>query len=317
MASKRFKYTIIPVLICLLILMSGCGINSGDGDNGNNTRENGKLKIFTTIYPVYFFTSSIAADKGEVINLVPAGGEAHHWEPSPKDVVEMNHADAVIFSGAGMEAWIDDILTGLNEGVKAVDCSENIELLSVGGSQHLDGTHEASVDPHIWMDPVNATVMVENITKALCELDPENAQVFKQRGDALIKRLTDLDEEFRKTLQGLNSKKMVVSHAAFGYMAKRYGLEQISVRGISPEVEPGPARLAEIIDTIRQNDIKCIFVESLVSPKISETIAGETGVKTLVLYTLGGISKEDEQSGEDYFSLMQKNLAHLREGLGG
>jgi len=315
MRSRRFK-NIIILLICLLILPAGCGINVG-GVNGNNIREDGKLKIYTTIYPVYYFTSTIVADKGEVINLIPAGGEAHHWEPSPRDVVEMNRADAIIFSGAGMEAWIDDILAGLNQGVKAVDCSENIELLSAGGSQHLHGTREATVDPHIWTDPVNAKVMVENITKALCDIDPENARVFKQRGDDLIQKLEDLDEEFRETLRGVSSNKMVVSHAAFGYMAKRYGLEQISVRGISPELEPGPARLAEIIDIIRQHDIKCIFVESLVSPKISETIAQEAGVKTLVLYTLGGISIENEQNGEDYFSLMQKNLAHLREGLGG
>ena len=305
------------VICFIIIFLAGCAVNKVDGDSGSVASGEAKLTVFTTIYPVYYFTSEIVMDKGNVVNLIPSGGEAHHWEPSPRDMVNMNQADALIYSGAGMEAWINDVLAGLDIGVRTVDCSENIDLLEGGGVHHVEDKHDARVDPHIWTDPVNAAIMVDNITKALCAIDPANAGFFRHRRDVLNQKLKDLDQDFKNTLQDMSSNDIVVSHAAFGYMAQRYELNQIAVRGISPEVEPGPARLAEIVDTIRQKNIKCVFFESLVSPKISETIAREAGVKTLVLYTLGGISAENKAQGENYFTLMRKNLAHLKEGLGG
>ncbi|MTI86084.1 MAG: zinc ABC transporter substrate-binding protein [Firmicutes bacterium] len=304
--------------ICFIIIfLAGCAVNTVDGDSVSVASGEAKLTVFTTIYPVYYFTSEIVMDKGNVVNLIPSGGEAHHWEPSPRDMVKMNQADALVYSGAGMEAWIDDVLAGLDTGVRAVDCSENIDLLEDGGVQHVEDKREARVDPHIWTNPVNAAIMVDNITKALCAIDPANAGFFRHRRDLLNQKLKELDQDFKNTLQDISSNDIVVSHSAFGYMAQRYGLNQIAVRGISPEVEPGPARLAEIVDTIRQKNIKCVFFESLVSPKISDTIAREAGVKTLVLYTLGGISVENKAQGENYFTLMRKNLANLKEGLGG
>lgn len=308
---RRKAFILTLALISLGLIFTGCS-----QEVSSNSPEGDELTVFTTIYPVHYFTSEIVGNKGKVISLIPAGSEPHHWEPSPGDLVKLNNADALVYNGAGMEYWLRDVLKALEKNVKAIDCSKGIDLLEVKSGRQENGALEARVDPHIWLDPVNAIVMVENITRGLSEIDPDNAQYFKEQRDLLVEKLTELDKEFSQTLKELDKRQIVVSHAAFGYMARRYGLEQIPVRGLSAEVEPGPARLAEIVKTIRDREIGCVFFESLVSPKVSETIAREAGVKVLELNPLGGLSVEDEKNGENYFSLMRKNLAHLKEGLG-
>lgn len=310
MIRWRSRVLISLVILVLVLVPVAC---TGNGDGG--AKKDGGPLVVTTIYPVHFFASEILGDKGKVVNLIPAGSEPHHWEPTPGDMVTVGKADALIYNGAGMEKWIPGFIKELGGDVKFIDCSEGIDLLQVNHRTGGHGHEEYMIDPHIWLDPQNAVVMVGNITEGICAVDPGNASYYLQRQDDLVAKLRDLHVEYSQALQDLKGKEIVVSHAAFGYLARRYGLEQIAVRGLSAEMEPGPARVAEIVNTIRDKNIKCVFFDALVSPKVSKTIAREAGVKVLRLHTLGALSLADEKNGENYFTLMRENLVHLKEGL--
>lgn len=179
--------------------------------------------------------------------------------------------------------------------------------------QHIDDTN---ADPHIWVDPLNAVVMVDNITAGLVQADPGNREYFENNAAAYREQLMALHEDYRKGLAGAKRKEFVTSHAAFGYLAQRYGLVQVPIRGLSPEVEPTPTRMAEVVKLVREKEIGYIFFESLVNPKVSEVIAAETGAETLVLNPVGGLTAEEMEAGKDYLSVMRENLANLQKALG-
>lgn len=314
----KLKYiTSIVVLVLVLLSSTAC---SGKGNNNNealsdSAQTQGKITVFTTIFPVYDFAKNIGGQRAEVINLIPVGADPHSWEPSPQDMAKLQQADVFIYCGAGIEPWIDTVLNSFGTTKPLlVDSSIGVELLT--GNGHHDHHHNHNVDPHIWLDPLNAQIQVNNITEALIKADPANAEYYRQNQANYSDKLNQLDQEYRQKLASVPNKKFVTSHAAFGYLAKRYGLEQIPLRGLSPEVEPSPARLAEVVRLCRENDISYIFFENLISDKVSNTIAREIGGGTLVLHPLGGITKEQQKQKQDYISLMKENLNNLLIALG-
>ncbi len=301
MVGKKYRPAVLAALWVALLAMlaAGCGAGAGAGP-GPGT---GTL-VYTTIFPVYDFTSNVCGDRARVVQLVPDGAEPHDWEPSPRDVAGLKQADVFIYNGAGMEAWVDKLLRAQeNSQVLAVDCSAGAELLPAPGGK--------GVDPHIWLDPLNAALMVDNIARAMQQADPANAAYYRENAGRYKARLEELHEKYAATLAKAKLRKFVVSHAAFGYLARRYGLEQVAVLGISPSAAPGPARMAEIIETVRREGIKYIFCETLVSTRVPDIIAKEAGVKTLVLNPLGGITSRERRAGRDYLSIMEENLHNL------
>ena len=310
----------LSALVCActlsLSLLIGCGTQPAD-----TAADDGRLRVLTSFYPMYDFACKIGGDCIDVINMVPSGTEPHDWEPSTNDLKNLEKADVFIYNGADMEPWADDLLVSRSDTLHVVEASENVELRTTDGEHEHAHEHEGAdhhhgdFDPHVWLDPENAKIEMEAIRDALCAADPENSTVFQSNYEKYAAELDALDAEFREKLAPLPNRTIVVAHEAFGYLCDAYGLTQVGIEGLSPDSEPDPGRMAEVIDFIREHSISTIFFEELVSPKVAEAIASETGAQAKMLSPLEGLSDEQAAAGADYFSVMHDNLAALMEAL--
>ena len=310
----------LSALVCActlsLSLLTGCGTQPADTAAGD-----GRLRVLTSFYPMYDFACKIGGDCIDVTNMVPSGTEPHDWEPSTNDLKNLEKADVFIYNGADMEPWADDLLVSRSDTLRVVEASETVELRTTDGEhehahEHEDaGHHHGDFDPHVWLDPENAKIEMEAIRDALCAADPENSTVFQSNYEKYAAELDALDAEFREKLAPLPNRTIVVAHEAFGYLCDAYGLTQVGIEGLSPDSEPDPGRMAEVIDFVREHSISTIFFEELVSPKVAEAIASETGAQAKMLSPLEGLSDEQAAAGADYFSVMHDNLAALMEAL--
>lgn len=277
---------------------------------------NSKPLIVTTIYPLYDFTKQIVGDRADVVLLVPPGAEPHDWEPAPTDILTIKKATVFIYNGADMEGWVDKLDSSVLANKKVVKASDFVNVMTAQFTEEGEPSTDGSVDPHIWLDPVNAQAIVRGIANALAAADSDNAEFYTNNSNDYIAQLEELNQEYSQTLSQASSKQFVTSHAAFGYMAQRYGLQQIAIMGLSPDAEPTPARMAEIIQHVKDNHIKYIFFETLISPKLSEVIANESNAQTLVLNPIEGLSDQESASGANYISEMKMNLTNLKYALG-
>ena len=325
----------------------------------------GKLRVMASFYPMADFAARIGGDLVEVKNMVPAGTEPHDWEPTAKDIRNMEDADVFIYNGAGLEYWAEDVLRTLdNQDIIVVEASQGVEFLdaeeeaagkksggetsssgvkgaekrtesdfhesidtknveeSTNSSLHAslaaNGTHShthGDADPHVWLDPQNAKIEMKNIKNAFTKADPNNAAVYEQNYQTWAAECDALDREFQDGLSDIKSRNVITAHEAFGYLCHAYGLEQIAVEGLTPDSEPDPARMEEILKFARKNHIKTIFFEELVSPKTARTIADELDAETKVLNPLESLTDQQIEGGEDYFSIMRANLKTLEEAL--
>lgn len=310
----------LSALVCActlsLSLLTGCSTQPADTAAGD-----GRLRVLTSFYPMYDFACKIGGDCIDVTNMVPSGTEPHDWEPSTNDLKNLEKADVFIYNGADMEPWADDLLVSRSDTLRVVEASENVELRTTDGEhehahEHEDADHHhGDFDPHVWLDPENAKIEMEAIRDALCAADPENSTVFQSNYEKYAAELDALDTEFREKLAPLPNRTIVVAHEAFGYLCDAYGLTQVGIEGLSPDSEPDPGRMAEVIDFVREHSISTIFFEELVSPKVAEAIASETGAQAKMLSPLEGLSDEQAAAGADYFSVMHDNLAALMEAL--
>ena len=310
----------LSALVCActlsLSLLTGCGTQPADTTAGD-----GRLRVLTSFYPMYDFACKIGGDCIDVTNMVPSGTEPHDWEPSTNDLKNLEKADVFIYNGADMEPWADDLLVSRSDTLRVVEASENVELRTTDGEhehahEHEDADHHhGDFDPHVWLDPENAKIEMEAIRDTLCAADPKNSTVFQSNYEKYAAELDALDAEFREKLAPLPNRTIVVAHEAFGYLCDAYGLTQVGIEGLSPDSEPDPGRMAEVIDFVREHSISTIFFEELVSPKVAEAIASETGAQAKMLSPLEGLSDEQAAAGADYFSVMHDNLAALMEAL--
>lgn len=254
-----------------------------------------KIIVTTSFYPLYFFTSQIAGNLADVINITPSGSEPHDFEPSPSDAASIAHSQLLVLNGVGLEPWGDKV-----------------------HPQHtLVVAHDLSTNnnPHTWLDPVLAAIEVKKITSALITIDPQHQATYQANQQKLMQALSQIDEEYKTGLSNCDHREFVTSHAAFSYLASRYHLQQIAISGLSPDEEPTAQQLAKVVETTRRQNINVIFFESLVSPKLAQTIAAETGATTLVLDPIEGIPQDKEVAGENYLTLMRQNLTNLRIAL--
>ncbi|MGG3625809.1 metal ABC transporter substrate-binding protein [Bacillus gobiensis] len=331
--KKRFGFA--AALILAAAALAGC---SNDSENSSKTNED-KLKVYTTIFPLEDFTKKIGGDYVDVTSIYPPNADAHTYEPSSKTLVEMAEGDAFIYSGVGEEGFADKAAESLKSNdVNIVKAGEGIELLSEdeehaheGEEAHDHGNeaehnheseagheeegHHHDKDPHVWLDPVLSIQIAENIKNSLTKMDPDHEKTYTENFNSLKKELEQLDTEFKETVKKADKKEILVSHAAYGYWHERYGIEQISVLGLSPTQEPSQKELQTLVETAKEHDIKYVIFESNVTSKISTIVKNEIGADSLTLHNLESISEEDEKNGEDYFSLMQKNLDTLKKAL--
>lgn len=284
----------IGLLLALTILVTGCTPAQPGEDSG-------KLSVYITTYPLYDFTSKIAGDRIDATQIIPTGVDAHDFEPSPQLMAELERSDVFIFNGGGLEAWAERVEDSLAaEGVTVVNTGKGIAKNN---------------DPHIWLSPMRAKQQAEKIYQALIKADPKNADYYTQNYEVLEKKFDDLDSKYKDVLSKATSKDIITTHAAFAYLCEDYGLNQVSISGVSPGSEPSPKRMSEIIEFIKENNIRYVFFEPLTSPKLADSIASETGVETLSLDPVEGLTEEQKASGEDYFSIMEKNLENLEKAL--
>jgi zinc transport system substrate-binding protein len=246
-----------------------------------------------------------------VTNLTAPGVEPHDLELTPDQMEAITTADVVLYLGGGFQPAVEDAIKDAQGTV--VDVSEGLRDLPVSSTETSPGL---TADPHVWLDPVAYGQVVERVESALAEVDPSETSTFATNADAFTARLTSLDREYRSGLASCDRTIIVTSHAAFGYLAQRYGLQQEPIAGLSPEAESDPQRLADLKALVEQTGVTTIFTEDLVSPKVAETLASETGISTAVLNPLESITPDQLAAGQDYVSIMQENLDTLRRALG-
>ena len=269
----------------------------------------GKPLVVASFFPMYDFARQVAADRAQVISLVPPGVHGHDWEPSPQDVAQVRRARLFVYNGAGFEPWVDKLIE------EAAGSATVVVAASAGLTVARTGA-DGATDPHVWLDPELAKGEVEAIRAALERGDPAGKSAYEAKASAYAAKLADLDGRFEAGLRDCARREVVVSHAAFGYLTRRYRLEQIAVTGLAPQAEPSPAALAAIVRTARERKVTAIFLEPLVSPKLAETLAREVGVRLLTLDPIEGVTRKEAAEGIGYLELMARNLQSLREGLG-
>jgi zinc transport system substrate-binding protein len=307
----------------VLMMIGGCA-SSKDTD-----LVEGKINVITTFYPLYDFAVKIGGEHAHVINLVPAGVDSHDWSPKSKDVQHIQDADLFIYNGLGFEGWTDRLLAGMEADTSphVVLATKGIDLLKMdeahhdeAGHEHEHGTeehdeHDGEYDPHAWLSPLQARKYAENIKEGFIAVDPEHQADYEANYAQVAAKLDELHEKFKRVTESAERKDIVVSHHAYGYLARDYGLRQLAVMGMSPEAEPTAHDIKNISEFIREHEVKYILFEELVSPKLAETLAKDLNIGTLVFNPVEGLTAAQEENGEDYFSLMEKNLQTLEIAL--
>ena len=309
MKTKSIMRTVI-CLIFLLAALSSCKPASKSADGRQH-----KIRVVATLFPLYDMARNIGGDKAEISLLLPPGMEAHSFEPKPGDIMMVNEADIFIYTGKFMEPWAEGIIKSTaNKKLIVIDASHGTKMIP---SEFHDADGPAgSLDPHIWLDFDNAKVMVGNIAQAFLVKDSTNKSFYEQKAGDYNNKVTELDSVFKTTLSSCQSREIVYGgHYAFGYLANRYGLKYLAAQGVSPDSEPTARDLVRLVKQIRKNRTKYVFYEELTSPKVAETIAGETSAKMLLLNAAHNLSKDQFETGVSFLDILKHDLDNLKVGL--
>jgi zinc transport system substrate-binding protein len=294
----------VLVVLCVALLALAAASCSSSDDGGS---EPTTLSVVASFYPLAEAADRVGGGLVDVSNLTPAGVEPHDLELTPDQVEAIGTADLVVYLGGGFQPAVEEAVADA-EGV-VVDALSSVETMPAPPGEAEGGL---SVDPHVWLDPTLYARIAGAIAEALTGADADSASTFDANNDDFSGELDAIDSEYRNALASCERRQIVTNHAAFGYLAAAYDLEQIAISGLEPDAEPTPDRLAELADLVERDDITTIFTEELVPPDVAQTLADEVGVKTAVLYTLEGAP----EGGGDYGSAMRENLDTLRTALG-
>lgn len=307
---------LIPVVAAAsaLTALSAC---SSEGAAAGNTD---KFDVVASFYPMQYLAEQIGGDHVNVTTLTEPGQEPHDLELSTRQTAELGEADAVLYLKS-LQPAVDEAVSQSGVGTK-IDAASLTKLEDHGDIEHEHGSSEEehsdeeehALDPHLWLDPVKYREVAEGVAKAFEKADPDHAADYKKNAAALTKKLDDLNTQYADGLKNTDTKVFFTNHAAFGYLAERYGLTQEAISGLDPESEPSPARIKELQTEAKADGVTTVFYETLVSDKTAKTLASDAGLKTDVLDPLEGIT--DKSKGDDYFQVMESNLAALQKALG-
>jgi len=333
--------------ILLLLVVSGllfaCGTEEQTQSDLESESESRKeqLQVYTTLYPLEYFANEIGGAYVDVISILPAGSDPHTYEPTSKTMVDIATADVFIYNGANLETYAEKIQAALSEEkVKMTEATKGIDLLDSiheheeeaihvsaeesddheehdEDEEHIeyDGHNHGDVDPHVWLDPILAKELAENVKNTLVSLMPEQKESFEANYQDLVSRLEELDHTFHETIESYEKNKILVSHAGYGYWEKAYGIKQIAISGLSSSNEPSQKDLERIIEEVKENNIQHLFFEQNITPKVATVIQNETGIESLELHNLSVLTDSDIENGDDYFTLMKKNLQAIETAL--
>lgn len=323
-SSRATGAALTSIALAATAALAGCSTEGAGGSAG----EADGVTVLASFYPLQYVAQQIGGDLVTVDNLTPPAAEPHDLELSPAQVREIGTADLVVYLSGfqnavdeGVEARAPEHVidaagpAGLAEHAEEGHEGETAEEHAEHADEEGDGHDHGATDPHFWLDPSRLAAVGQAVADELAAVDPENADQYAAGALRLGEQLDELDQEFADGLAACQGATLVTSHAAFGYLADRYALEQVGISELDPEVEPSPARLREIGDVVDERGVKTLYSETLVSPKVTETLAADLGVETAVLDPLEGLSEDATAAGDDYVSVMRANLAALEEGL--
>lgn len=313
MISNSFRRGAVALGIAVLTITTGCSAPAGDDDSATS--------IVVGAYPFEFVATRVAGDHATVTNLLAPGSDGHDLELSPQQVAAVSNADLVLYQ-SGYQAALDEAVEQQSP-ANVLDTASFLTLRTAAedddhDADDADDDHDAdehgSYDPHVWLDPTNVAEIADHTAQLLSQLQPENADAFTANAHQLRSELTTLDADFASGLANCRTNTFITSHTAFGYLAARYGLDQVGISGLSPEEEPSPARIAQVQQIATERDVTTIFYETAVSPKVSQAIASDLGLATDVLDPIETLSSDSR--GSDYIEVMNSNLDSLRKANG-
>jgi zinc transport system substrate-binding protein len=287
---------VISRIVLIFLLVAGAASGCGAGGSGSD----GRTSVIGAFYPLAFAAERVGGSAVHVEDLTPSGAEPHDLELTPRTVADIQRADVVLYLGHGFQPAVSDALAGAHG--RVVDALAGLPLDRPSG----DADAGLTADPHVWLDPH----LYERIVRRVGRVLHRPARAAK-----LGAQLEALDRSYRTGLADCSRKEVVTSHAAFGYLARRYGLHQVAITGIAPESEPTARQLAGVVDVVRRTHATTVFFERLLSPRLAETVAREVGARTAVLDPIEGLTPAEVSRGDTYFTLMRRNLAALRKAL--
>lgn len=300
------KFTISILLVFSMIFLTSCETSKVDSSS-KSTKS--KVKVVVTFNAMREFTAAIGKDKIDIVTMIPDGTEPHDFEPKPKDLESLSSAKVFVYNGLGMEAWVDKTLQSVdNKGLITVNASKGSNPISNTNSDEIK--EHGAYDPHIWISLKGSENEAKNIKDALIKVDPSNKKYYEDNYSEFANKLNALNTEYKEKLDKTTNKNFVTGHAAFAYLCRDYGLKQNSVEDVFAEGEPSAKKLKELTDYCKENKIKTIFVEDMVSPKVSDALAKEFGAKVKKIHTI-----ESKESGKDYIQCMKENLEMIYDSL--
>lgn len=324
------KWFSIISMFTLVLLLAACNADDTKKDTNESKQKEDALSVYTTVYPLQYFTEQIGGEFVDVSSIYPAGANEHSFEPTQKDMMALADADLFFYIGLGLEGFVENAQKTLaNEDVKLVATAANVTEdqlhISTGHThaeheEHDDHGHEEEHaheehDAHVWLSPIISQQLALTIKDELVKALPEHEATFNSNYEQLVTDLAALHSDFEEMAAATKKKTFFVSHAAFGYIAGHYGFNQVPVAGLNSQSEPSQKELTAIVDLANKENIQYIFFEQNVSSKLTEIIQKEVNAETLTLHNLSVLTKEDIQNNEDYFTLMRKNMDVLKQAL--
>ena len=279
-----------------------------------------RVRIETSVFPLKEFAASVAGERGEVRLLLPPGAGVHTWQPRAGDLIRLAECDLFIYIGADLEPWVPDVMRGLGgRKIETLEAARGLDLIREpeDGGHDRGGERHGTFDPHVWLDLELAGRIVDLIRDKLSAIEPEGASIYRRNAEAYREKLRVLDLKLKTELGTCPGKTFILAgHAAFGYMARRYGLEQVALYGLSPDSQPTPGRLIDVVGLARKKSIKVIFFETAASPDVAKALSRELGARTLVLNPGHNLTRAEITMGVGFFDIMEENLRSLKDGLG-
>lgn len=307
------KITLSLISLLLLMSLAACGSkNVGTSTNSNSDFEtdDGKVQVIVSFNALAEFTKAVGKDKVNVQTIIPKGTEAHDFEPKPKDLASLSKADVFIYNGLGMENWVDKTIKAAdNKELILVEASRGVNPIKIQEGEQGEKEH-GQYDPHVWISLSGAKIEAKNIKDALAQADPENKDYYESNYNEFAAKLDSMLNEYIGKFSELKNNNFVTGHVAFAYFCRDFNLKQNSIENVFAEGEPTPKKMQELIDYCKENDVKVVFMEDMVSPKVSETLAKEVNAKVEKIYTT-----ENAEDGKDYLQCMRENLDKVYNSL--
>lgn len=327
---NKFKRLVGLLSLSAIAFLAACG-------NGASTSsDDDSLQIITTFYPMQALTNAVVGDSAEV-TVMMENADAHEYEPSAQDIATLNEADVFVYNSEDMETFVATLLASIdNPDLVIIEAASEVELIdgdveTVGetteehedeetdAESHEDHDHEGhshETDPHTWLDPVNAVTQAQTIANALTEADPENAETYQENAGQFASDMMAVHEEYARIFEAAETETFLTQHAAFGYLANRYGLHQVAVTGVTESAEPSPKRIADIVSYMTENNISVIYGQKGGATEIATTIASEVGGTVGELQSMESVdTNQYPADGDGFIAIMKANLESLAEGI--